>query len=278
MEDFNLSIRRSGFTLIEVLIATSIFAAIVVAFIGILSTVVQVQVQSSSSAVVSQESQFLLQKLQYYVETASIIDISTSTPASTLKFDVASSSLDPSYITLASGTVYLQQSAGGALQPLTSNRVSVSNLSFTRHANPPGHDAVSISYTLSYNTSNIEQAFSQLLQTSIAQVSAATFDTGVYPAVNGTEPLGANGEEWSSINGVINFNSGNVGIGTLSPGQQLEVNGGLRLYPNGVSQPSCDGSSNSRGTLWFSTGDAGKDTLYLCAQDASGTLGWQQIW
>jgi prepilin-type N-terminal cleavage/methylation domain-containing protein len=270
---------EKGFTLIEMLIATSLFVLIVVGFIGILTTVTQVQVQTSSSAVVNQESQFLLQKLQYYVETASIIDISTSTPTSTLRFDGVSSSTDPSYITLASGTVYVQQ-GGGALQPLTSNRVTVSNLSFTRRANPPGHDAVSISYTLSYNTSNIVQAFGQIFQTSIAQVSAATFDTGVYPSSPSTESLGNTSYPWSSINGVINFNGTNVGIGTLSAAQPLEVNGGVRLNPTGsVTQPQCNSAANnSLGTLWFSPGTGGgAGTLYLCNTNASGTYQWHQV-
>ena len=275
MKKAKLFFRTQGFTLIEMLVAISIFTVIAIAFISILVMVTQVQVHSSSSAVVDQESQFLLQKLQYYVQTAGLIDVPTSTPTSTLKFDMASSSFDPSYITLASGTVYLQQTAGGTLQPLTSNKVSVSNLLFTRHASPPGHDSVSISYTIAYNTSNIEQAFSQLFQTSVEHVSAATFDTGVYPSTNGTEPLGVSGQAWSSINGVINFSSGNVGIGTLSPAQPLEVNGGLRLYPNGVSEPTCNGSSNTRGTLWFATGGT-NDSLYICA-NVSSTIGWQQI-
>ncbi len=258
------------------LIATGIFTVIAIAFITILSTVTQVQVQSSSSAVVSQESQFLLQKLQYYVETASLVDIPTSTPTSTLVLEMATSSLDPTTITLASGTMYLEQ-AGGALQPLTSDKVSVSNLSFTRHANPPGHDAVSISYTISYNASNAAQGFSQLFQTSIAQVSAATFDSGVYPS-SAALPLGNSGSLWSPINGILYTNNSNIGIGPgeTSPEQQLEVNGGIRLWPNGgVSEPTCNSSSNARGTLWFSTGGT-NDALYICA-DVSGTVGWQQI-
>lgn len=271
---------KRGFTLIEMLIAVSIFTVIAIAFIGILSVVTQVQVQSSSTAAVNQESQFLLQKLQYYIQTASIIDMPTSTSPSTLTFDVASSSLDPSYITLASGTVYLQQSSGGALQALTSNRVKVTSLSFTRKSNPPGHDAVSVSYTMIYNTSNVTQAFSQLFQTSIAQVSAATFDTGVYPSAS-PEPLGypaGSGNIWSPINGIIYTNSsGYVGIGPneTSPAQQLEVNGGLRLNPSGVSEPTCNGSSTARGTLWFSTGGT-NDSLYICA-NVSSTVAWQQI-
>jgi prepilin-type N-terminal cleavage/methylation domain-containing protein len=246
---------KKGFTIIEMLIASAIFTVIAIAFIGILSVVMQVQVQSSSAAAVNQESQFLLQKLQYYIQTAGIIDIPTSTPTSTLKFD-------------------LQQPTGGTLQALTSNRVKVTNLSFTRNANSPGHDAVSVSYTMVYNTSNIAQAFSQLFQTSIAQVSAATFDSGVYPSAS-SEPLGTSGNIWSPINGIIYTNNGNVGIGPgeTSPWQQLEVNGGLRLYPNGLAQPTCNG--NTRGTLWFATGGV-NDTLSICA-NVSSTVAWQQI-
>jgi prepilin-type N-terminal cleavage/methylation domain-containing protein len=273
---------KKGFTLIEMLIAIAIFTVIAIAFIGILSVVTQVQVQSTSAAAVNQESQFLLQKLQYYIQTASIIDISTSTPTSTLKFDVASSSLDPSYITLASGTVYLQQPSGGALQPLTSNKVTVSNLLFKRNANPPGHDAVSISYTMVYNTSNIAQSFSQLFQTSIAQVSAATFDTALYASSN-LEPLGNSTYLWSPINGTMNFtNGGNVGIGASlsNPAEQLSVQGPVQL----VSAPTITTTTvacnaTSRGTLlFFSPGGSSRDSLSLCAAAASGTLGWQAIY
>ena len=269
-----------GFTLVEMLVSVAIFSVIIVAFIGILVVILQIQAQSSSSQAVNQESQFLLQKMQYYVESASVINIPTSTPTSTLKFFVASSSLDPSSITLsASGTVYLQQN-GGTLQALTSPKVTVSNLLFTRNANPPGHDVVSISFTMAYNTVNVEQAFSQLFNSSIEHVSAATFDTGVYPSVSASEPLGSSGSTWSSVNGVINFSGNNVGIGAAdtSPAQQLEVNGGVRLYPNGVSEPTCNSSTAARGTLWFVNNGASKDNLLLCAASATGTVTWETIY
>lgn len=266
-----------GFTLIEVLISIGIFSLIIIAFIGILVVVSQVQVQSSSSMAVGQESQFLLQKLQYYVETASVVNIPTSTPTSTLQLYMASSSVDPMSITLASGTVYLQQTASGPLQALTSPKVTVSDLSFVRSANPPGHDTVSVSFTMAYNTANALQAFSQLFQSTVEHVSAATFDTGVYPSAS-PEPLGSSGGLWSPINGVVYFNGSNVGVGSAvtSPAEQLSVGGGLQLLYQS-SPPTCN--STIRGTLWFvSPGGSSKDTLYLCAANASGTLGWQTLY
>lgn len=258
------------------LITISIFVVIALAFIGILAEVTQVQVQTSSSAVVSQESQFLLQKLQYYIGTASLVDISTSTPTSTLKLYVASSSLDPTLITLASGTVYLQQPSGGSLQALTSNKVTVSNLSFQRRSNPPGHDTISVSYTLSYNTNNASQSFSQPFQTTIVKVSAATFDTGLYSAAS-AQPLGTSANAWSPINSVIYFNGTNVGINTASPAEQLSVQGGVQLLTTASSSITCN--TTSRGTmLFYSPGGSVKDTLLLCAAGAGGTVGWQTIY
>ncbi len=270
---------KKGFTLVEMLISVAIFSVIIVAFIGILVVILQIQAQSSSSQAVNQESQFLLQKVQYYVESASVINIPTSTPTSTLQFFVASNSMDPSYITLSSGTVYLQQTATGILQALTSPKVKVTNLSFTRNTNPPGHDTVSISFTMAYNTVNAEQAFSQLFQSSVEHVSAATFDTSVLPS-SGGEPLGNSTYYWNPINGVINFSGNNVGIGTndTSPSQQLEVNGGMRLNPTGVSEPTCTSSTAARGTLWFVNNGGSKDNLLLCAASATGTVTWETLY
>jgi prepilin-type N-terminal cleavage/methylation domain-containing protein len=274
-----LSSEKKGVTLIEMLVSVSIFSIIIIAFVGILLVVTEVQVQSSSSMAVNQESQVLLQKLQYYVETASLINIPTSTVTSTLQFFVASSSADPSYITLSSGTVYLQQTGSGPLLALTSPKVNVTGLAFTRNANPPGHDTVSISFTMAYISTSPTQAFSQLFQSSIEHVSAATFDTNVLPSASG-EPLGNSSYLWNPINSVINFSGNNVGIGSadVSPAQQLEVNGGVRLYPGGVSQPTCSSSTNVRGTLWFVNNGASQDHLLLCAAGTTGIIAWETIY
>ena len=69
--------------------------------------------------------------------------------------------------------------------------------------------------------------------------------------------------------------NGNVGMGTTVPAQKLEVNGGVRLN-TATAKPTCD--ANARGTLWFTNGGAGKDTLEVCAQDAGAVLGWRALY
>src|SRR5581483_996818 len=230
---------RKAFTLIELLVYTAIFSLVIVAFISIFVASVRVESNESSTAEVETQSQFLLKQIQYYVQQSSLVDMPQDTATTTLKLRMANPSLDPTYIKLTNGALLIQQGTG-ALQALSSNQVIVSNLVFTRHANPPGHDTVSVTMTVAYNTGNIQRAFSQALQTSIARVSAATFDSNLVPSSTNTWSVGATGNVWQSINNLIWFSGSNVGIGSAdtSPTQQLEVAGGVRLNTT-ASQPSC---------------------------------------
>jgi len=68
---------------------------------------------------------------------------------------------------------------------------------------------------------------------------------------------------------------GLVGIGTKTPSQKLEVNGGVRLNTI-VTRPYCDYSV--RGTFWFTNGSSQvADTVEVCAKGADGTFTWRAI-
>ena len=260
------SSRRNGFTLVEMFISMAIFTLIIVAFAGIFMTISNVGTQQSSSSAVGQESQALLQKIEYFVQTASVINIPTSTPTSTLQLFVTASTSDPTFVTLASGTVYLQHSTSGPLTALTSNKVTVSNLSFTRQSNPPGHDTVNVSFTMAYNTLNLTQSFAQLFQTSVVHVSAATFDTGVYASA-ANEPLGTAVTPWTPINGVIYTNGSNIGIGAPIPAYPLDVAGKIRsssggiIFPDGTTQATA-AAPNASTTQNIVTASRAFNTLY----------------
>ena len=68
--------RRTAFTLTELLVFLGVFAAVSGTLITVLITVTKVQVRQASSAEVNQQSQALLQQVQYYVEKSSFVDIS----------------------------------------------------------------------------------------------------------------------------------------------------------------------------------------------------------
>lgn len=71
-------------------------------------------------------------------------------------------------------------------------------------------------------------------------------------------------------------NQGNVGIGDVSAGQRLEVNGGIRLN-TAAAKPACDG--NTRGTFWVVKGvTTVKDSVQVCAKDAADVYAWRTIY
>ncbi len=272
---FIIHYSKKGFTIIELLIFSAIFSVVAIAFLAAFVSVVQIRTRQGAVAEVNQQSQFLLETIQRAVESSSLIELPSDTATTTLKLRMASSTLDPVYIFLSGTTAYLQQTETGALQPLTSDKVTVSNLTFTKRANPPGHDSVNVFFTLAYTTQNIKQSFLQSLQISVARVGAATFDSNIIPAANNTYNLGVTSQTWQSINNLLYFSGSNVGIGASSPGQTLEVNGGVRLNAN-ASKPTCN--SSQRGTFWMVRSGAGiKDTVEVCIKKADDTYIWSSI-
>jgi len=267
---------KKGFTIIELLIFAAIFSVIAIAFLSALVSTVQVQTKQSAAAEVNQQTQFLLDTIERYVERSNLIELSSNSATSTLKLRMSSSTEDPTYIYLSGTTAYLQQTNSGTAQQLTSNKVNVTNLTFTKRANPPGHDSVNVAFTVAYNTSNLKQSFLQNLQISVARVGAATFDSDVVPGTTNTYNLGISSQVWQSVNNLIYFSGSNVGIGVSSPGQTLEVNGGVRLNTSN-SKPSC--TSGQRGTFWVTESSNGvKDAVEVCVKNASDTYIWSTIY
>jgi hypothetical protein len=116
----------------------------------------------------------------------------------------------------------------------------------------------------------------QNLNISVARVGAATFDSNITPGANNTYTIGSVAQDWKSINGTLYFSGSNVGIGISSPGQTLEVNGGVRLNTS-TGQPSC--SSGQRGTFWVvESGSGVKDSVQVCVKNASDTYMWSAIY
>jgi competence protein ComGC len=160
-----------GFTLIELLIFVALFSIVIVALILIFVQVITVQTGAVASSEVTAQGQFLLQQIQSYVQNSRIINMSANVTTSTLTLSTFNSALDPTLITLSSGTVYLQQGATGTLQALTSNKVYISQISFSRpngnlsHSSPHGGDSVLFSFTVNA-TSSKQTVYTQKFQSS----------------------------------------------------------------------------------------------------------------
>jgi competence protein ComGC len=164
---------RKAFTLIELLIFIAIFSMVVVAFISILVVMLRLETSQTASTEVNQQGQFLVQQIQYYVSSARFVDMTQDVATTTLVLRENSFSTNPTEITFSSGNLYLQQGNLGSLQALNSSRVTISNVSFTRHYNISttsvafGSDSVSYAFTVSATSTN-NQLYSQTFQSSVA--------------------------------------------------------------------------------------------------------------
>ena len=267
-----------GFTLIELLIFMAIFSIVMVAFLSILISMSGVQIRNISSTEVNQQSQFLLSNIQRYIESSSLIEMPAGVSTSTLKLRMARDSEDPTYIYLntSDNIVYIKKTNSGSPQALTTSKVKVTSLNFIKKSNPGAKDSVSVSFVVGYNTNNIKQKFVRNLLSSIARVSAATFDSDIRASTTNTYKIGAQASEWQSINNTIFFSGSNVGIGISSPQMNLEINGGLRLNTSN-SRPTC--SASVRGTFWvIQNGTGVKDSVSVCVKNASDTYEWATIY
>lgn len=221
----NLNSSRKAFTLIELLIFIGIFAGVTVAFTSIFVSILRVYNRQSATAEVARQSQFLLQTVQNQVQRSVAIDMPTDFVTSTLTLRMPDIT-DPTIIYLSNNMVYMRVGTSTSAQPLTNSRVKITNLSFTRHANPPGHDVVDVAFSLENVTNNIQNYFSQDLTTAIARVSASTFDSDVVASSSNTYNLGTAVGNWRSINSTIYFNGANVGVGAMTPTAKFQVSGG----------------------------------------------------
>ncbi len=102
---------------------------------------------------------------------------------------------------------------------------------------------------------------------------ATTNSYGVYiNTLYGTNTYGL----YQSDSGNKNYLAGSVGIGTTSPSQKLEVNGGVRLNTV-TAKPTCDASV--RGTFWTVQGGTGvADTVEACIKNGADTYVWQTLY
>lgn len=236
----------TGFALVELLIYVGIFAVSAVFLVSILTVVTQVQLQQTSVHEVNQQLAFVKDTVQHYVQTSSLVDMSAGVATSTLSLRMASSSVDQTLIYSSSSVIYLKQIASGGattITPLTDSNVTADSFSVTKYENPDGFAVVQVDLTLSYNTSNPRANATRSLKTAVSRISAAQFDSNVYPNANNSFDLGTATNNWRN-----GYFSGDVGVGLSSFGAAYKfvVSGGdMATYDagKGIVEKTPDGTA-----------------------------------
>lgn len=238
--------KNKGFSLVELLIYVGIFAVAAVFLVSILTVVTQVQLQQSSVHEVNQQLSFVGSTIQNMVQTSNLIDMTPGVATSTINLRMASSSIDTTRIYASGTAMYLAEtSAGGAttILPLTDSNVTVQNFSATKYENSGGFAVVQVDLTLSYNTTNTRAAATRSLKTAVSRISAAQFDSNVYPNASNSFDLGTATNNWRN-----GYFSGTVGVGIASfgAGYKFVASGGdIATYDagKGIVEKTPDGTA-----------------------------------
>jgi prepilin-type N-terminal cleavage/methylation domain-containing protein len=197
---------NKGFTLIEVLITTAVMAIIGGLMTGIFYTVTSVNQRETASGEVTSQLNFVTQTIQRLVRESSNVEIEAGTATTTLKLRMADSAKDPTCIIFASSSIRLAQGPDATnaenctseVSDLTNDKVVVDSVNFKKFTQYPGHDTVSFDIAMTYNSQDPAAQIQRTLQSAVARVSAATFDSNLLPG-DTTFTIGQAGSAWQNI-------------------------------------------------------------------------------
>lgn len=232
--------RQNGFTLVELLVYSVVFAGVSLTLVYFLSTFFRVSGYQASSAEVANQANFILGKIQNEVASSSLAivnDTATSSPA----YDETDDALNQAHTHLVlktqgestangadaqspvliykNGTNVVLKRGNQAETPLNNASVAVTALSFTKVSTPPGKDTVLVSLTLQYQSPNPVDRISRDFTLGISRVQAASFDSTLNPNATNSYDIGTSGVKWKSLflsgdaalDGRVTWNAANGG-------------------------------------------------------------------
>jgi len=147
---------QKGFTLIELSIFMGIFSILIFALFQLLISIFDVQLEAQSTAVVTQDGRYILNRFAYDVNNStSIISPSLGVTGQSL---VMSNGTNTYTYSLSNGNLTLTASPSGTTDNLNSVNTTISNLSFLRLSDINGKNINTITATFTINSKIIRRS------------------------------------------------------------------------------------------------------------------------
>lgn len=138
-----------GFTLIELLLYVSIVGSLLIAVSMFFATTVEARIKTQSIMEVDQQGTLVMDYMLQTIRNAdSITTPAAAASGSSLTLVVTTGSLSPTIFDLSGTTLQIKEGAAAAI-PLTNDKVTVSNLTFTNLSRSGTPGVVRVSFTIS---------------------------------------------------------------------------------------------------------------------------------
>ncbi len=148
-----------GFTLIEMLVYTAIFAVMVSALAAFMATLSQSRLRSQAAMEVNEQGAEVLRVITQNLRNATAINSPiVGAAASSISINTLTASTTPTTFALSNGVIYMTQGVNPALA-LTNNRVSASNLSFVNLSRASTAGAAKVSFSLTAVSSSTQAQY-----------------------------------------------------------------------------------------------------------------------
>ena len=146
-----LNHKPKGFTLVELLLYMGIFLILLVVFLQLFSSILDVQLESQSTSAVDSDGKYIIARLTYDIENASSIVTPSSNGLTRSSLEVWSNGVDEDFV-LTGGNFQLVNVGTGQANNLNSADTLVSNVSFTRLGSTSGKSTITVTFTLTSTT------------------------------------------------------------------------------------------------------------------------------
>lgn len=157
--------RRRGATLFEVLVYVALFSIMSIAFMTIFLIVIRVNARQSSAGEVNGQAQFLITTIECNVEQATSFTVGGG--GGSVVFTMTTST-----VTIALGGSAVQMTDANGTSTLTSSKVTIDSLTFTKRTNAGARDVLSVSFKISSAVpTNSQQYYTRTFQTGFQQLN-----------------------------------------------------------------------------------------------------------
>lgn len=138
-----------GFTFIETILYVGILSIFITGVVNYALNFITIRTKSNVAQEVNDNLRLVMDRLSYEIRNATTLN---SVSATTLSVGTSETSRNPTVLSLINGQIFIKLGTGTS-QPLTSDLVNISNLTFT-NLSSGDTKSINISYTITANYIN----------------------------------------------------------------------------------------------------------------------------